>query len=142
MKQKSTVVAGFHCDAIVRLIQLAFALFGLPEPKPPSGLVILNEIEVDHALCRRADLCEMSQSELALCAPTRRSSRCSAPATSRGWQNHTSRGRDLSARKGGRHPSSAGGRWHERTAGHPILIRKDKPKPGKQKANSSARLTE
>src|SRR5277367_6777200 len=35
--------------------------------------------------------------------------------------------RGLSAGKGGRRPSSAGGWWYERTAGHPILIREDKP---------------
>src|SRR5271165_369793 len=45
----------------------------------------------------------------------------SAPATGRGRQNHASRGRGLSAGKGGRRPSSAGGWWDERTAGHPIL---------------------
>ncbi len=45
----------------------------------------------------------------------------SAAATGRCRQNHASRGRGLSAGKGGRRPSSAGGRWYERTAGHPIL---------------------
>lgn len=51
----------------------------------------------------------------------------SAPATGRDRQDHASRGRGLSAGKSGRRPSSAGGWWYERTAGHPILIRKDKP---------------
>ena len=46
-------------------------------------------------------------------------------SNSRGRRNHASRGRNLPAGKGGRGSSAAGGGWYERTAGHPILIRKD-----------------
>ena len=51
----------------------------------------------------------------------------SAPATGRGRQNHAFEvaERPILAGKGGRRPPLlAGGRWYERTAGHPILIRK------------------
>jgi NADPH:quinone reductase len=60
----------------------------------------------------------------------------SAPAIGRGQQNHASRGRALSAGKGGRRPSSAGGWRYERTAGHPILIPEDKPGDRSTRASS------
>ena len=59
----------------------------------------------------------------------------SAPATGGGRQNHASRGRGLSVGKGCRRPSSVGGWWYERAAGHPILIWEDKPENRSAHAN-------
>ena len=53
----------------------------------------------------------------------------SASAPGRGRRNHASRGGGLSAGKGGRGPSPAGGWRYERTAGHPILMARSARRP-------------